>query len=304
LNMAPCVLIRNDPGETRIFGYNQNTIEDLELNFLQFVHEISIKKPPITLEIAAGTGNLSWKVPLAFENDGQHYANDLSSIMMNTEFDHTIEKHSKDLQLALKLFIKKIPGDCLKVLNITGLKNKFDAIYVANLEQYFNPEQHQQFLELIEYLLAPGGQAFLCSNSYIYKENYPIINFGQEQSNYPYFIQKIVTFENEINSNNPAAIIRPDNNTPTGHVLIEKNNEDKFSKEELPQAFVNKVDIYKNATYSHTSNAFSPDVYRAVIELYPTLTIIDTFFVDRSGVRQSKMDYRVKRVAAIIKKII
>lgn len=307
LNVAratPCIQTLNDPGETRIFGCNVEAIEDLELKFLQFVHEVSMQKSPVTLEIAAGAGNFSWKVPLAFEGGGLHYANDLSFAMMNTEFERIIKRHSNNLQIDLSSFIKKMPGDCLAVLDASELKGKFDAIYVANLEQYFNPVEHQQFLKLLEYLLVPGGQAFLCSKSYEYRKNYPVMKSEQEQLYYPYFIQEVVKMKDG-DANHPSILYgsRPIDSTPVGFNLIEYYSEEKVSEKELPQVIqAGKVGLYKNATYAITRNAFSPNVYRAAIANYPTLQVIDTFFVNSLGERYDTMDYGAKRVVAIIKK--
>jgi SAM-dependent methyltransferase len=156
------IKIRQDDGIKMSFGYRNSAIEDLEQEFLQFVHDLSKHKSPITLEIGAGPGNFSWKPFLTYENhNGAHYANEISHTMMKHEFSDNIREVSRSLNLDISSKIIQLPGSCFDILKGNPeLKNKIDAIYVSGVVHFFNPEQHQLFLTLLEELLAPGGQAF------------------------------------------------------------------------------------------------------------------------------------------------
>jgi hypothetical protein len=289
---------RNDEGVIQVFGYNNMVQADVELAFLQFVHELSKHKRPITLEIAAGSGAFSWKPFLAYNDMGTHYANEFSHTMMKHEFAEKIKQHATALQLDISSSIVKLPGSCFNILNEhPELKNKFDAIYVANLEQFFNPEQHQLFLTLLEDLLAPGGQAFLCANSCGWSGNYSFDKVMPLHSLtttiYPCFIQSFVAF-NKNKSRVFEAEMCAVENVNTSHVLVQKNSDDMIE--------FSGAKLYADSIYSHASNGFSPEIYRRAIGPHPALQMIDSFFVDYSGVRTDKVD-KAERVVAIIKKL-
>lgn len=157
------------------------SLTTIELAFLQMVHEISLYKIPITLEIGAGSGRVSGKVPLAFERgEGMHFMNDINSkLSFNEEYlalyrtlgwlsepriiQNPILAHDP-LTEGFDSFVSKN----LKKLTITGfnlpllkMAGTVDLIYVQNLEHLFSPEQHHIFLETIADLLNPGGYAYL-----------------------------------------------------------------------------------------------------------------------------------------------
>ncbi len=114
------------------------------------------------MEIAAAIGLVTWKIPLAFEQTGKVYANELSSKVEKT-FDQVLNRR---LEQELQGVVHKIPGDCFNIpQNHPGLLGKVDAIFVQNLEHFFNPIQHQEFLNLLEKLLTDSGRAFLTAHT-------------------------------------------------------------------------------------------------------------------------------------------
>lgn len=55
-----------------------------------------------------------------------------------------------------------IPGDCFSILDKhPELKGNVDALYVQNLEHFFNPHMHQQFISLWKnFLLRAAGRFY------------------------------------------------------------------------------------------------------------------------------------------------
>lgn len=130
--------IRNNKEDTRYFGKTFYTLKSVELPFLQFVHEISKNKNPVVLEIAASHGLVTWKIPYTFEKGGTVYANELSSIILNNEFDALMSVRLNDDNLSQ--MVHKIPGDCFNIPSEhPKLIGQVDAIFVQNLEHFFNP---------------------------------------------------------------------------------------------------------------------------------------------------------------------
>lgn len=316
--------VENDK-EIRYFDEIFPTIAAIELPFLQFVHDISRQKSPVTMEIAAATGFVSWKVPLAFETDGMHYANELSPVM-NEEFDENIKLFTKGNGTDskgndLSLSIIKLPGSCFEILHRNPeLKNKVDAVYVQNLEHFLNPIQHQQFINLIANLLAPGGQAFLCAPSFAFDgEDHPLYKLYQEQKKnkelYSGFAQFNVEFTTyagtEIQSRDMGvkkiisnamspkddAVMEPINleDNPIGSWIISKKNMG-LGEYEVTEYEMRRVKRYMIGDF------FSPEIYRNAVALHPSLEVIDAFFIDGNGIRKKAWDKTVLYAAAIIRK--
>jgi hypothetical protein len=298
--------VRNNEGDQRYFGKSFHTLEAAELPFLQFVKKQSALGPINTLEIAASIGLVSWKVPYAFANNGHHYANDLSTVMLDQEFQMVMNKRLQDK--ALKESISKLPGDCFNLLTQRpDLKGKFNAIYVQNLEHFFNPIQHQQFISLINELLAENGQAFLTAHSVPLKDkNDSITRYYFERivarDPYPGFMEYTVEFtklkgkelitEHKLsNPSRPAddtTVKAEDMGAPANVTLIDPTTGDCMLAEEGRQRVV--------------SNAYSPVIYKTAVAHFPLLEVIDSFYMDKSGKKKEKLDPTVSHAVAIIRK--
>ncbi|HBC71685.1 MAG TPA: hypothetical protein DCZ38_02750 [Coxiellaceae bacterium] len=312
--------IKNDEGVTQYYGKTFPTIAAIELPFLLKVNEISQQKKPITLEIAASVRLVSWKVPLAFADGGTHYVNELSSEMIKNRFNMVISSFIAKLGLKdeagedLSLSIKTISGDCFSILEKEpNLKNAVDVIYVQNLEHFFNPNQHQEFLSLLDKLLAEDGYAYLCAQSFAFAvlEN-PLENplyklyISQKDAGdiYPGFaqfnvqLQKIKDTEYEIEEHKISDVSRPSDDAQIGckdlaeptYGIYAGSNPGLKSKEIL------------QLKQRVTANAFSPNIYRMAIESHPSLEVVDAFYITKFGVRADAWSKNVAHAAAIIKK--
>jgi len=303
LSTKLAVSITNDDGITQYFGKMFPTIVAIELPFLQYVHEVSKHKKPTTLEVAAGAGYVSWKVPYAFENGGTHYANELSSKMLG-RFDQIIDLGvlGSDIQgKPLKSYIQKIQGSCFDILNShPELKEKIDVIYGQNVEHFFNPEQHSAYLELIADLLAPGGQAFLCAHSFQFGTDgdHPLRNLflqsKKDNKMYPGFAQFRVSFKQLVgsqaqiadNTNEFTDVFRPEDNAIVDIKTIKSEEKDGIM-------FVTQEAI---------ANYFSPEIYRKVLKSHSRLEVVDAFYIDKNGVRKDKWGANISHAAVIVKK--
>lgn len=317
---------------TKHRGHVFPTQAAIELPFLQRVHSVSLVKKAITLEMAAASGLVSWKVPYAFErNNGEHYANELSSKMLKN-LDTTLNERISDPRLRDSIVI--VPGSCFSILNQhPELRESVDAIYVQYLEHFFNPFEHALFLELLADLLAPGGCAYLCALSFSFGTDatHPLYKLYQEQKEkgeviYRGFMQWDTTFqgtepsyENSIISN----VIHPADDTVVGL-------KDWIDQEETS---IKLKDLYalsggnfnpnlqgiaerfasKNAEMvvklplpklrqRIVTNYFSPSIYRDAIEQHPRLAVVDSFFLDRNGMRKDKWGEGIVGAAVIVRK--
>jgi hypothetical protein len=295
------MLVPQDKDTKRDYGKLFHTLPDIELPFLQHVKNTSQKKKHIiTLEIAAGAGFVSWKVPLAFEKNGHHYANDLSSVVINSWLVPIITKRYQQLSKPeLSNLVTAITGSCFEILDKhPELVNKVDVIYVQNLEHFFNPKQHQKFLKLIETLLAPGGRAFLCAHStqQVYTEAFHKLFLEREAKGevYPGFVQYDVTFMQQGAS---TALINPETYNP----VIPANYDIECSKKTLSTY---KKGDYTYATQRLVDNLFTPQIYRKAIENSTNLLLVDSFYMDIAGNRQTIDDENEESTfaVAIVKK--
>ncbi len=303
--------IQNDPGEKKCFGRSFPTISAIELPFLQWVREISKTDPyPVTMEVAASMGLVSWKVPFAFPEDGgYHYANELSRAMLRNHFSDTIlTRFSHHPELREK--IAQIPGSCFDIpKSYDELLGGINGFYAQNFGHCLNPQTHFQFMELVESLLAPGGRAFLCDNSFEFgtDPNHPlhVLYLQREQMGdlYPGFAEYNKTcsyiwkgsqvFEGPIEFSNASrpvddAEFLPPNqlDLPTEHMLY-------------GEEFLKVKKISKHLLM----NAFSPSIYGGLVAKFPSLRVVDTFFIEKANTRVDQWGKDVTHAAVIIEKI-
>jgi hypothetical protein len=225
------------------------------------------------VEFGAAEGFVSWKVPLAFENGGTHYANDLSEIVLRDKLRPTVHNIYQRLgQSALKESVKAISGSCLDMLSSMGLLMKIgkqvDVVYAQNVEHFFNPTQHQQFLALIDWLLVPGGYAFLSANSpeqilNRISEDFCKLVLDGEFSGETYY----GFFQYEQGGVSYVNVKRP-------------------ARDDVQLGFLNS---YGPGRVS-VRNLYTPEVYRRAVSKYNTahqgkLEVVDAFFLDREGNR-------------------
>lgn len=293
-------------GDDRYFGKSYWALEAIQLQFLQFVHETSKTKKPIVLEIAAGLGLVSWKIPLAFEDAGTVYTNELSSKMFEP-FHSVLQRR---LAPEEREMIQTIPGDCFDILSShPELAGKVDAIYVQNLEHFFNPEQHQKFIRLLQTLLTGSGRAFLSAHTLLpdrATKGNPIYDLYLKQKNagvmYPGFMQ--YTYEGFAFAESPFTVIgedkileatRPDDSTPC-HTKTLSSIE--FPPMQTPVG-LKKIQQLKQIVIGHF---LTPTIYKNAIAPHEHLESIDGFFMDNYGHRQEKFGEGSCFAAAIIRK--
>lgn len=299
------VPVENNAGDTRYFGKTMATLAAIELPFLQFVKEISQKKQVYTLEIGAADGLVSWKVPLAFSGGSIHCVNDLSNHMLE---NFMLLAGMRLEGTELKKRICKISGDCLSVFKYESFKSKFSAIYVQNVEHFFNPVQHQEFLTLISELLEENGQAYLSSHSFGFGEDTdnPLRKVYQEQKSkgdvYPGFAEYVmelrqVKHKESIISIKTISASRPDDNVFASRENLGVPVDDGVVKHPL----YGIVETQKGKTKT-VSNAYSPSIYRKAISLHPSLEVLDSFFIARGGIREDSWNKNISHAAVILKK--
>ncbi len=285
-------IISND-GDNRDFGKSFPTITDIELPFLQYVKKAGIQKSLVTLELAAGPGFVSWKVPLCFgKKGGKHYANELSTNMISSINQH-VSHWLVEFPHAQKQ-IDIIPGDCFSISESHAhLTGSVDVLYAQNLEHFFNPNQHQEFLNLIETLLAPGGRAFLCANTFTFKKEDDLYHLylSQKKKNDPYpgFASYVVELNEVVaargyftkfvvsNAKRPSddADVLMTRRTISGPTLLP----------DLVPLFQLRGQMEKvmELTQEVSVNAFSPGIYQRLLNERPSLTHIDSFWLDIKG---------------------
>jgi len=260
------------------------------------VHNISKSKQPTTLEIAAARGFVSWKVPYAFKHGGTHYANELSHAMMYGDFDQVIRSW---VRANLVNSIIKLPGSCFEILNSNPqLRESIDAIYVQNLQHFFNPLQDCLFWEHIADLLAPEGHAFLCANSFVFGKDtdHPIYKLFLEKKRagvkYPSFAKFQVTFKQNKFMQAQYDNVFSDVSRPNDDAHIEKID--------IAMHYLDPVTV--EATQETVINSFSPSIYKDVIAMHPRLEVVDAFFIDKNGIRSENWSADIQYAAVIIKK--
>ena len=300
-----CVPI--NPNQTRDYGKTFPTIASIELPFLRHVSGLSKSGiSPLTLEIAGAFGLVSWKMPFAFGGKGTHVVNELSQKAV----DGLRVMLSNRLPGELAKTVEIDQGDCFDILaRQPKLRGSVNAIFVQNLEHFFNPNQHQRFLALVNELLAEGGQAYLCSHSFVFgiDGNHPLYKLHRERKAikdiYPGFYKCDVTFEQfkgsplQRGETTMSNTERPDDDAEVTKVNISKET---IGWSSLPGTG-KPTDVLK-ITQQIVSNAFSPSIYRAAIGQIPTLEVVDAFFVDTNGYRAEKWRENISHAAAIIRK--
>ncbi len=300
--------IRNNSGDNRYFGKSFRTLSAIELPFLQYVQQQSASKKLITLEIAASIGMVSWKVPYAFNQTGTHYANDLSAEMLSKEFQSFIK--SRLLGTDLKKHIETVAGDCFQLLDQQpSLRGTVDAIYVQNLEHFFNPIQHQSFLSLLDDLLAENGQAFLCAHSFKFgiDTTHPLFKLYSARKAdgdiYPGFAAYEVAFTGIQNTQTIVGDAQISNvSRPADETEAQKI--DVGSPQSIGSRFIppmGQVELLRIKNHV-VENSFSPSIYRNAVEFHPNLEVVDAFFMDGNGKRLDKWGKGVTHAATIIKK--
>jgi len=301
--------IKNNPGDNRFFGKTFPSMWGIELPFLQFVNQQSRGKSVKTLEVAAGAGFVSWKVPFAFEGDGLHLATDLSESMIYGPFKDTISKRLDGTDLKDKLQAKVC--DIFDLLTkFPELEGTFDAIYVQNLEHFFNPIKHQEFLKIISRLLTNGGKAFLSSHSQFYKtpdtDAYNI-HVSQNRKNDPYsgFISMNIEYPQVKET---GMILK---RTVTNVRRAEDNEETKLNTFQLTEtdgtgalSFGKNITIIKTLQ-DVTMNYFSPLVYKNAVNLLGSeykLKLDQSYLLDKNGTRIKNWCEDVLFACAIVSK--
>ncbi|AIK96807.1 hypothetical protein [Candidatus Odyssella acanthamoebae] len=300
--------VKNNPEDKRYFGKSFRTLAAVELPFLQYVKQLSAEREITTLEIAASIGMVSVKVPFAFGHKGTHYVNDLSAEMLNNEFQKLV--NSRLGGTALKEHLKILPADCFHLLEQEpSLRNKVDAIYVQNLEHFFNPVQHQLFLSVLDDLLAENGQAFLCAHSFKFgiDTSHPLFKLYSSRKSegdvYPGFAAYDVEFtgiyQTQATLGNPviSKVSRPSDDTEIKKIDI---GTPRMIGSEVVSP-MGRVELFKMKQHI-TENSFSPSIYRNAVALHPHLEVTDAFFMDGNGNRIEKWGKDVTHAVAIVKK--
>jgi hypothetical protein len=256
------------------FGINYPCIEDAERSFLLHIHNISQHKSITTLEIGAGIGLTSWKTAYAFcNNSSVHYVNELSEDLQ-TVIRHIIEKfviHRNTSMQELKKQIRLISGNCFQLLSIAPtLRGAVDAIYVQNVEHFFNPNQHQLFLGLLDELLVVDGYAFLVANypeDFVMKARPADITYPADP--YKYFVRI------KRNPNEPQTAGSCDLNT----LAVD----DEFLDSSVTILDEVMVANGKKIFLSHVRNFFTESVYIKAVDKYnednkdkDTILVIDS----------------------------
>lgn len=278
-------VVPQNPNEMGKFGKTFQTLAGAELPFLQFVHETSKTKAPVVLEIAAARGLVTWKIPYCFETTGTVYASELSSVVLDKDFKMMMRARLNESQQAL---IHTLPGNCLEIAEKEpSLIGSVDAIYVQNLEHFFNPIQHQKFLTLLSTLLAPNGRAFLISHTLetqLATSGNPVFELyktHKDQEIYPGFM-KVLGISHTLLTGHLIGeykILKAER--PVESTLCEKVTlEDTIVSINGMEAHKTKEDV--------TSNFYTPTIYKNSIRAHPSLSMIDTYFLSGKGVKYTK----------------
>ena len=296
--------ILNNEGDTRYFGKNYYTLQAIQLPFLETVHQISLHKKPIILEIAAAFGLVSWKIPYALEDGGSIYTNELSDKVIGM-LDKVLLSR---LIGGMRECVEIIPGDCFEIPdNHPELVGNVDVIYVQNLEHFLNPIQHQKFIALIASLLIPGGKAFLTANTlnvHHIKEGHPVyelyIKEKEKGSMYPGFMTCVgnllldLETGGQLGDINVVSAVRPDDTTVCSST--------KPGTGALQMVDAKGMGM-RSARFGHqqvTSNSFTPTIYKNAITPHETLTVVDSFFMDMKGERFEKFSEAPMHFASVI----
>jgi predicted O-methyltransferase YrrM len=299
-----CLNVPSNDNDKNSYGSTFFAQPGIELPYLQQINKISkIKDNIICLEIAAGFGLVSWKLPYAVSKNGTFYVNDLSDGLMDI-FDTMMESRLNKEQQKM---MKKIPGDCFKILkNYPELKASVDVIFVKNLEHFFNPKQHQAFFSMISDLLAPNGQAFLTAHTLPpLSKDHDIYKLYESQKNdlYPGFMKYQFTFKQYKDSSSL-------NKIPLAYHNPERPKDDENcgatvkSSESLGICDIKGIgnkEIRKGTTEVITMR-FTPTIYANIIAKDPSLSLKRSFFINNYGHEEKKFSKDSSHCCVIIQK--
>jgi hypothetical protein len=151
----------------RLYGdglYNQNFIVPaFFLPVLKAVHDKSLQRPLCIVEFGSGF-KLRILLLLYAISKGVIFCaqNDLPDNKSNN-FDQTIEKHfQNNPAVIVKKFFNQ---SCFELFENPFFAGSVDFLLTEHLLHAFNPEEHQNFLVLINYLLKRNGTAFLLTRT-------------------------------------------------------------------------------------------------------------------------------------------
>ncbi|MGL4371838.1 MAG: hypothetical protein ACRCTK_04205 [Alphaproteobacteria bacterium] len=299
--------IPKTPDNTQYFGKTFPTVP-FELEFLRHIRNILDAKKPVTLELAAAIGLVSWKATLCFgEKGGTHYVNDLNFSAMERMYDALINQQLRETP-CLKEMLVKLPGNCFDIPQThPHLLGTVDAIYVQNLDHFLNPADHQRYMRLLTDLLSPGGRAFLFAHSFLFKKDDPLYKLYFERKKaedlYPGFVKYdsefVVSTEHgfQIGSSTDSNATRPADNAPFEKFDIQPPR-DAGLRHYPKLGLVEMTKLHQRVT----QNAFSPTIYTKLVAAIPEITLIDTFFMARNGQRVEKWDHDINYAAIIFEK--
>jgi hypothetical protein len=142
-------------------------LSDFFLGYLQALYEFGLKGRPSIIEIGVGPGLKFWPILYALTHGGELYAND-SSKTVELDFDAQMKEccsEFPDIETTKLFYV-----NCFFLFKIPSFKNKFHVLFSENVCQMFNPIEHQTFLHLTDYLLQPGGKAFILAETLVCKK--------------------------------------------------------------------------------------------------------------------------------------
>lgn len=252
------------------------------------------------------------KVPLCYENEkltgGVHYMNDICAKAL----DCAVNKFLPECPVSMSHLVGKNLivdcGDCFSFAERhPGLVGKVDAIYIQNFEHFLSPKKHQNLLNVIFDLLAPGGKAFLSALTFSFGLNEKHLGFAPYQENkklgivYPSYLLE-VTKTNTTKKNifgNFYDVIYTD---------VKKIDQDL----DLPIGYINKIEglSHKYDNLSETySNRFSPSVYKNPIKFFNDknksdfcLEVLDSYFISQNNEIVRKWTDELQFAAAVVVK--
>ena len=114
--------------------------------------------------LADGLGNVGCLIAHALQHpDSRVYINELSKRMADE-----IKKLRAIFPESIQKKITIYRCDCLGMINrYANLKGIFRLTYTQHLEHYLNPDQHNNFLNMINDALSIGGEAFFVSETFV-----------------------------------------------------------------------------------------------------------------------------------------
>jgi hypothetical protein len=207
-------------------GNRDGLFPALMLSFLKTVFQVSrhTEGPLFIIQIGGGSGFQAWPTLYTLKNGGCLYVwdPDFSQNEISEKFDDIIQKHFERCNDPL-LQVMKIFGESCLLFQDPSLREKFDFVHGYNLMHCLNPNQHQRFLELLNYLLKKGGKAFVSGRTLNYSVDDAICKFVENRKDCirPYFGFLSIVVQMTYELSNGAA----------------KNLENKFISVKAPKSF-------------------------------------------------------------------